>query len=328
MDKRITWIDTARTIGIFLVVLGHICTNKVAYDVIYSFHMPLFFILSGFLYSLERKEKFYLKNFKNIMIPFFIYGTLCYIYWVLIERHLRIQQINIYKPLINLVVMNGSSEWFVQNAALWFLPCLFLVKIIYHYIQTRINRKKGLLIILTLVSFAISYYIYKIKNIDLFFTLNRVGLYLPFYVVGVHLSKYKDNNQKLFKVLIGSIIIFILCFFTGFVIPRIIINTLLYPVLALSGSFFVIEVSKNLKLNKLNYIGKNTLIILLIHEPVKRLLIKAISVLTKVSDEILRSNVVYSIFITFLVIIVLLPFIWIINKYFAFSLGKGKKKNG
>ena len=41
-EKRIEWIDIAKGIGILLVVLGHITKNEVLYEIIYSFHMPLF----------------------------------------------------------------------------------------------------------------------------------------------------------------------------------------------------------------------------------------------------------------------------------------------
>jgi fucose 4-O-acetylase-like acetyltransferase len=44
---RVGWIDFCKGIGIFLVVLGHILRDVIAVDYIYSFHMPLFFFLSG-----------------------------------------------------------------------------------------------------------------------------------------------------------------------------------------------------------------------------------------------------------------------------------------
>ncbi len=50
--KRIEWVDIARGIGIILVILGHIGIGKVG-KFIYSFHIPLFFFLSGFLVFLE-----------------------------------------------------------------------------------------------------------------------------------------------------------------------------------------------------------------------------------------------------------------------------------
>ena len=59
--KYFASIDVARTIGIFLVVLGHAFPDaslqggiqnsvwRVVFNIIYSFHMPLFIFLSGFV---------------------------------------------------------------------------------------------------------------------------------------------------------------------------------------------------------------------------------------------------------------------------------------
>lgn len=46
-EKRIDWIDYAKAIGIFLVVVGHTYAGNALTNWIYSFHMPLFFFLSG-----------------------------------------------------------------------------------------------------------------------------------------------------------------------------------------------------------------------------------------------------------------------------------------
>ncbi|NQT36954.1 MAG: acyltransferase family protein [Planctomycetes bacterium] len=49
MDRRIPWVDVCRGLGILLVVAGH--TDNRLKPLIYWFHMPLFFFLSGFLFS-------------------------------------------------------------------------------------------------------------------------------------------------------------------------------------------------------------------------------------------------------------------------------------
>ena len=56
--KDLDWIDYAKVIGIFLVVFGHVLQGQIAcssdnilkllWDYIYLFHMPLFFMISGF----------------------------------------------------------------------------------------------------------------------------------------------------------------------------------------------------------------------------------------------------------------------------------------
>lgn len=49
--KRIQWIDYGKAIGIFLVVVGHTYGGNFLVNWIYSFHMPMFFLLSGMTVS-------------------------------------------------------------------------------------------------------------------------------------------------------------------------------------------------------------------------------------------------------------------------------------
>ena len=78
--KRIEWIDIAKSIGIMLVILGHILPmDSILKKYIYSFHMPLFFILTGIVYSYKDNESFCKiieKQIKSILIPFFIFGLI------------------------------------------------------------------------------------------------------------------------------------------------------------------------------------------------------------------------------------------------------------
>lgn len=48
MKKRILWIDIAKAIAILLMVVGHTSIPNVLSNFIWAFHMPLFFIASGF----------------------------------------------------------------------------------------------------------------------------------------------------------------------------------------------------------------------------------------------------------------------------------------
>ena len=74
--KRIEYVDVAKGIAILSVVVGHTFS---AYDpgsllnkFIYSFHMPLFFILSGFFYRPQEFKKAFGKKVKNLLVPYLI----------------------------------------------------------------------------------------------------------------------------------------------------------------------------------------------------------------------------------------------------------------
>lgn len=88
-DQRISWLDVARALGIFLVVFGHVerglqtagildpeVWGKVDF-MIYTFHMPLFFFLSGMNVMRSRERPgFFHKRVKAIMVPYFVFSLL------------------------------------------------------------------------------------------------------------------------------------------------------------------------------------------------------------------------------------------------------------
>lgn len=74
MKLRSQNIDILRGLLIILVVIGHF-NNGIAHDIIFLFHMPLFFIISGYLLKREHlTEKNYILNkSKSLMIPYAVY---------------------------------------------------------------------------------------------------------------------------------------------------------------------------------------------------------------------------------------------------------------
>lgn len=53
-SNRIEEVDISKGIGMVLVITGHLCVSASLRNFIYSFHMPLFFILSGIVYNIAR----------------------------------------------------------------------------------------------------------------------------------------------------------------------------------------------------------------------------------------------------------------------------------
>ena len=84
MSERVLYIDKLKGFLILLVVIGHIgyanCTTMtVVNDLIYSFHMPFFIFLSGFVVSYITPRKL-IKKLVGYLIPFFIIGSLFSLY--------------------------------------------------------------------------------------------------------------------------------------------------------------------------------------------------------------------------------------------------------
>ena len=83
---RYNWIDWSKSIAIFLVIWGHVPMQSETHTIIYSFHMPLFFLISGYLYNPKGtiKEELY-KDLKTLLLPYLIYQFIFYPYWFVRE---------------------------------------------------------------------------------------------------------------------------------------------------------------------------------------------------------------------------------------------------
>ena len=108
--QRDITFDVLKGIGIILMVVGHSGSPKWIHDSIYSFHMPLFFIASGWFFnewSLENKWVYTQKKVKGLYLP--------YLKWSLI--FLLLHNVFFFVGLLNSQYgFNGSVEkWYHLN---------------------------------------------------------------------------------------------------------------------------------------------------------------------------------------------------------------------
>ena len=107
--ERLSWLDILKGIGIILVVIGHVYSNRTVFNWLYSFHMPLFFLAAGWGY----KEKTILTDIKGriqtLLVPYFSFGLLVLLYWQVLERRFRDSE-NFFSSLYNLTT---GLMWFV-----------------------------------------------------------------------------------------------------------------------------------------------------------------------------------------------------------------------
>ena len=191
-EKRINYVDIAKGIGIILVLIGHISINNNINSIIYAFHMPLFFAISGFLY--KEKKHFIKRKAKSILVPYFIFAILSYIYWFLIERKIRNQDENPLRLFFNIFIGCGGDENYLFNVSLWFLPCLFSTEIIYNILDKRVKNKTCFSIIIVFLSI-IGYVYANVSAIRLPFSLDTALIAIIFYYFGILLKKIEDKKQ-------------------------------------------------------------------------------------------------------------------------------------
>ena len=195
-NQRIKSLDIAKAIGIILIVLGHISENPSITKLVYSFHVPLFFIISGYLYRQNQKITVYLKKkVKTILIPYFIFGLLSYIYWFFLERYFRTQDINPLIPFCNLFIARSGEYNFIENAPLWFLPCLFCTEIIFDLLRRFF--KKDYILFISILIISICGCIYNEMNfVSLPLELNTALIAIGFYYCGYIWNRKIEKKFK------------------------------------------------------------------------------------------------------------------------------------
>lgn len=138
-NERYHSIDYAKTIVIYLVIVGHLGISSVEHNFIYSFHMPLFFFLSGMLFNINYpcKERISL-NFKKLIIPYFWFSFISFLTLPFIASLLNVSTLsfnNFGQQLLAALsgVMYGVNPSLnpIWNNVLWFLPCLFWIQVFY-----------------------------------------------------------------------------------------------------------------------------------------------------------------------------------------------------
>lgn len=339
--KKIKYIDISRAIAIILIVLGHTIVHsehcKLIFKFLYSFHVIMFFILSGYTFDVKKNEKtkkFIWKKFKRIMIPYFIWSLLFLIPYILFGSDIGNElntnsSFNIKQQIVNIIYGNGNSSALKQNTSLWFLPALFSMEIIYYFIIYYINKFKINKIIIIIPLLLISYLINHFMNFYLPWGINTALVIGILFYIGYICKEYDlFTKDKVFKIK-NIIIIFIIGVFSFYFNDTVSCIDYDYGILTyalISGlciSISLIYVSFKISRNSiLEYIGKNTMGILIFHKIIILIFQTKLGIITNL---LISSNFILEILLGVLISTISILFSIFINKIIKkiapFSLG-------
>lgn len=267
-------LDIIRGGCILLVILGHI--PGIPFELkkyIYSFHIPLFFFVSGYLFNFNKYSRFSYKEFinyklKKYIIPYFRMGLICLVLFGIIfplffEGFSKQYIIQSIKYILGLLYSRGGPGYMAWSSPLWFLTALFVAEVIF-FIILKFNFKYPLIAFGTLAMLSYAYSI-TIKvplpwNVDVaMFAV--LFMYLGFVTHRYSLIQY--INLLVFLILI---IVFILSVFYNSKIDmnlRSYGNPFLTIISGTIGTIICLRVARFLKECKvLEFYGKNTLFIM------------------------------------------------------------------
>lgn len=198
MKGRFVFIDWMKIIGIYLIIVGHFIIPRPPFvEYIYVFSVPLFFVISGFLFRrIESNKKFWVKLFKSLCLPMLAICAVLYVYdsFIAIIHH-NFTFADLPIRVFNVLMGVHSDDRGNGLQVCWFIYTLICLKILFQYIRQKILI--GIVISITIVLMVILH----LRN-PMFLCKNSIvisGLCLPFFWLGMVVQRHYDEVTTVVK---------------------------------------------------------------------------------------------------------------------------------
>ena len=319
--------DLLKGLGMFFVVLGHTTRNLELTDFLYSFHMPLFFFISGMLF--HDSSNFFQKKAKTLLIPYIVFALLSFVYWRFVEIGIlgQIPSSAVDLQLKNIFYPMNIKNAYVFNSVLWFLPALFFTEILLWFVEKSIYFKSIVAFVVLGVVAILHFYRPYVP-----FCISQAILSLPFLYVGTLVNDFclkipvSTKLQKI-PVLFLSVCFFVAVFFSkchnNILRDEFANGYLHFCFFAFIGIFACVLFCKVIGSFKIvEIIGKYSLPIMLIHEPIKRMVIFVYSKILSLPVSTCRENVLHSIILAIVILGIVVPIGALLVKKCKYAFGK------
>ena len=337
VKERIKWIDTAKGIGIILVVLSHfsLSSDEYAIKFIFSFHMPLFFFLAGMVFNANAPFKqFFIKKAKGVYVPFFIFLCIEYLICFISRRNELMLKDFLVEFVFQTIGFDLANDAYLFNGPIWFLCALFFAEIVFYFVARK--NKIYIYTISMVVSLICAYFI----DFRLPFGIGYIFAISVFMSIGcIFKQLIKTDRFEMMqknKVLLVFLFVFsfAVLFFTAnlndFVSMRSFSygNYLLFVLNAILGIIMIVALSMLLQNNKiLRFYGENSIIVLCLHLYMTDKFVPVVFDLLSIGDSILQNvyyrSIIQMVFL-FIIMACFYPLVLLANKYFYFLFGKSK----
>ena len=220
--KREEWIDLAKGVAILLVVLGHVINSYIVsgefnkyisytqyvHFTIYCFHMPLYFALSGYLYS-KSKEVCNISEYKSGVLKKTIALGIPYIVFSLMQGSI---QVLLSQFTHNHIKFSSLMHILTQPILqFWFIYTLLFIFILVPLLEMIIKSDKFVFLLLITIKIVSFFIITNIIAIDTF------SQYAIYFYAGKILCEYYNgiltNKPLLIKSSVCYFVLNVLCYF-------------------------------------------------------------------------------------------------------------------
>lgn len=287
-NERIKYLDIAKGIGIILVIMGHsgFLSDTLNFFV-NSFHMPLFFVISGALMYFKKEEnkpfgEYFNAKAEAILTPYFWFSFFILLFYMIqgfVQKTFFSEFVpNFSTKLISIFTFDGDS-------VMWFLPALLLGDVFAYLIYRYVRRTYCFLVSLAagsiayLLSFLLPSFETESKLMLAILLLARVllrGVISAFFVSAGYF--FFEQAERLLKpmnriayAVIGAAMLLGTLLLSRYVphndYHRLMLgNGYMYVICALLGSFGVILLSMGIEhFRLLEFFGSNSLVIMCTH---------------------------------------------------------------
>ena len=304
-------MDVAKGIGMFAIIWGHVILKGWSNQFVYAFHIPLFFFISGMLFNVSKYKNgwaFVVRRIKTLLCPYAVFSFLTWLIWVAIKYCSHDYVYYLY-PLKETIRARGSVGYMLHNLPLWFVPCLFVVEVLYYYV----NKFPVWLNLLVCCLFAyVGHYMVNGGHLDFYsklpWSIEGAMSAILFYALGNVFAKYISHQRlkemvlfkKWFSILYVVIVTALLLFLTlqndhvsigsnelgkntllfycnGFLG---ISTTLVFSILLSSGS-----ISQTKSISFIRWFGKNSFIVMATHYPVKEAFARIVGMVAQCGNK-------------------------------------------
>ncbi|MEZ4853555.1 acyltransferase family protein [Flavobacterium sp.] len=324
--NRLDWVDQLKGFAIFLMVYAH--NFPITEKYIYTFHMPLFLIVSGFFLSQKGSINAVKKRFNTSIVPYFIWAFLLFIFWVVIAKDIGESNklnLSITKNFIGIFYAQGNREYMDWGIPMWFLPMIFvsfcMVLLLQRFVKNDYFRLFASFILALIgcsVTVALPWSV-NVACVSTFFIIFgslsfkiiehlhlKTAIFLSLIFITLHFFVYQENFVKIdmYRSTYGHFLIFV--------------------AVALLGSFGFILFFKAFPIFKfLGYIGKYTIVILAL-QYISLAAIKLFYMFV-LKYENFNFNETQIFINAIFQIVLLIPVFYFVNKYFPLLNGGFKK---
>ena len=289
-DNRIVWVDMLKGVAILAVMIGHIVPYTYIGEFVYSFSIPLFIFISGYLFKRYNSFKEFLTHkFKSLLIPYLMFGLP---FPIVIAFYNVAYADGSYSPF-------SAADYFyallqelynyiiqIRYQVIWYLAMIFLVNVVMYFILLIRHRWVQIAIILILLTTGVIYYHFGGR--PLIWNIDTVIMALPFFYVGhllsdngkcaVRITEMKKSRAALLFVvfLIGNIVFNLLThYISGESLDMYFCQYGVLPLTYISafcGIFAFMILSIILRSRVVEFFGRHSLIYFILHQGVLYLL--------------------------------------------------------